>query len=264
MALLGVEFVSPVFAASRRPVDVPKAAPPTAPHFAETDAEPLAALADEPLSPRFCAWLGALGRRYLCSVYAPRACPAYCDAALIAVAADAEAPARRASPTPALPRAGRRAPGPDPRAGRRTARIPPPPARRDLGGTARGARRPRRRRALRGAQLIGQPFELGVAMPSPRRWSRVSSTYSALRPSGRRPAHQPSSVSRDIGPAYWPWPGRRDRSAPRPAARRRASAARPARDRPPSPARARADSAPSLRRAPPRRERRRRGRRRPR
>ena len=84
MALLGFEPVSPALVAAREPVE----APPTAPYFAETeaDAEPLAALADEPLSPRFCAWRGASGRRYIASVYDARACPAYCDAALIAVA----------------------------------------------------------------------------------------------------------------------------------------------------------------------------------
>jgi hypothetical protein len=89
MATLGLDFVSPALIASRPPVDPwPEAAPPTAPYFAETEPEPLAALADEPLSPRFCAWRGASGRRYIASVYEARACPAYCDAALIAVAAD--------------------------------------------------------------------------------------------------------------------------------------------------------------------------------
>jgi hypothetical protein len=91
MATLGLDFVSPALVASRPPVDPwPEPAPPTAPHFAETEAEPLAALADEPLSPRFCAWRGASGRRYIASVYEARACPAYCDAALIVVAADAD------------------------------------------------------------------------------------------------------------------------------------------------------------------------------
>jgi hypothetical protein len=68
----------------------PEAAPSTAPHLAEAEAEPLAALAGEALSPRFCAWRGASGRRYIASVYEAGACPAYCDAALIAVAADAD------------------------------------------------------------------------------------------------------------------------------------------------------------------------------
>ena len=89
MALLSLDLVSSALAASRAPVESwPEPAPPTAPHFAETEAEPLAALADEPLSPRFCAWRGASGRRYIASVYEARACPAYCDAALIAVAAN--------------------------------------------------------------------------------------------------------------------------------------------------------------------------------
>ena len=88
MATFGLDLVSPALVASRLPVDPwPEPAPPTAPYFAETDAEPLASLADEPLSPRFCAWRGASGRRYIASVYDARACPAYCDAALIAVAA---------------------------------------------------------------------------------------------------------------------------------------------------------------------------------
>ena len=91
MATLGLDFASPALVASRPPVDPwPEPAPPTAPYLAETDAEPLAALADEPLSPRFCAWRGASGRRYIASVYEARACPAYCDAALIVVAADAD------------------------------------------------------------------------------------------------------------------------------------------------------------------------------
>ena len=89
MATFGLDFVSPALVASRPPVGPwPEPAPPTAPYFAETEAEPLASLADEPLSPRFCAWRGASGRRYIASVYEARACPAYCDAALIAVAAE--------------------------------------------------------------------------------------------------------------------------------------------------------------------------------
>jgi hypothetical protein len=89
MATLGIDVVSPVFAASSVPADGwPEPAPPTAPYFAEADAEPLAALADETLAPRFCAWRGLSGRRYIASVYQARACPAYCDAALIAVATD--------------------------------------------------------------------------------------------------------------------------------------------------------------------------------
>ncbi len=88
MATFGLDLVSPALVASHLPVDPwPEPAPPTAPHFAETEAEPLASLADEPLSPRFCAWRGASGRRYIASVYEAHACPAYCDAALIVVAA---------------------------------------------------------------------------------------------------------------------------------------------------------------------------------
>jgi len=63
-----------------------ESAPPTAAFLAEGDAEPLAALVGDTLSPRFCAWRGASGRRYIVSVYEPDACPAYCDAVLIAVA----------------------------------------------------------------------------------------------------------------------------------------------------------------------------------
>lgn len=89
MATLGIDVFSPVRVASHAPTDEwTEPAPPTAPHFAEADAEPLAALIDEPLSPRFCAWRGASGRRYIASVYEACACPAYCDAALIAVAVD--------------------------------------------------------------------------------------------------------------------------------------------------------------------------------
>jgi hypothetical protein len=91
MATLGLDLVSPALAAPHPAAEPwPEPAPPTAPHFAETEAEPLAALADEPLSPRFCAWRGASGRRYIASVYPARACPAYCDAALIAVAVQSD------------------------------------------------------------------------------------------------------------------------------------------------------------------------------
>ncbi len=66
----------------------PESAPPTAPRLAETDGEPLAALAGEALAPRFRSWRGASGRRYIVSVYDADACPAYCDAVLIAAAVD--------------------------------------------------------------------------------------------------------------------------------------------------------------------------------
>ena len=89
MATLGLDLVSPALVASRPSLEPwPEAAPPTAPDLVEAEAEPLAALAGETLSPRFCAWRGASGRRYIASVYEARACPAYCDAALIVVAAE--------------------------------------------------------------------------------------------------------------------------------------------------------------------------------
>jgi hypothetical protein len=68
----------------------PEPAPPTAPPLAETEGEALAALAEEDLSPRFRSWRGASGRRYIVSVYEARACPAYCDAVLIAAAVEAD------------------------------------------------------------------------------------------------------------------------------------------------------------------------------
>jgi hypothetical protein len=68
----------------------PEAAPPTAACFAETEGESLAALADERLSPRFRSWRGASGRRYIVSVYEAGACPAYCDAVLIAAAVETD------------------------------------------------------------------------------------------------------------------------------------------------------------------------------
>ena len=92
MSALFLDAVSPAFALPLNAADAlaneswPEAAPPTAPCFAE--GEPLAALADDALSPRFCAWRGASGRRYIASVYEADLCPAYCDAALIAVATD--------------------------------------------------------------------------------------------------------------------------------------------------------------------------------
>jgi hypothetical protein len=96
MSVLFLDAVSPAFALPSHAADAlasepwPEAAPPTAPCFAEAEGEPLAALADDALSPRFCAWRGASGRRYIASVYEAEVCPAYCDAALIAVAAGAD------------------------------------------------------------------------------------------------------------------------------------------------------------------------------
>jgi hypothetical protein len=66
----------------------PEAAPPTAAGLVETGGEALAALGDEALAPRFRSWRGASGRRYIVSVYDADACPAYCDAVLIAAAVD--------------------------------------------------------------------------------------------------------------------------------------------------------------------------------
>jgi hypothetical protein len=64
----------------------PEPEPTTAGYLAEMDGEPLAALTGDTLSPRFCAWRGASGRRYIVSIYEPQSCPAYCDAVLITVA----------------------------------------------------------------------------------------------------------------------------------------------------------------------------------
>jgi hypothetical protein len=82
--------VSPWPAEAPAPEDGPRPepAPSTAPRLAETDGEPLAALAGRALEPRFRSWRGASGRRYIVSVYDPDACPAYCDAVLIAAAVD--------------------------------------------------------------------------------------------------------------------------------------------------------------------------------
>jgi hypothetical protein len=48
----------------------------------------LAALADMPISSRFCSWKGRSGRRYVFSVYPASACPAFCDAIVLAAARD--------------------------------------------------------------------------------------------------------------------------------------------------------------------------------
>ncbi len=82
--LLDAVSPCPADAPERRP----EPAPPTAALLAEPDGEPLAALTGEALSPRFRSWRGASGRRYIVSVYDPQACPAYCDAVLIAAAVD--------------------------------------------------------------------------------------------------------------------------------------------------------------------------------
>jgi hypothetical protein len=46
----------------------------------------LAALEDDELATRFCAWRGASERRYIFSVYEPRSCPAYFNAILLVAA----------------------------------------------------------------------------------------------------------------------------------------------------------------------------------
>jgi hypothetical protein len=85
--LAPLDAFSPALAVAAS-ADEPLSAPPTALSLAEPGAAPLAALADEGLSPRFCAWRGASGRRYIFSAYPAAACPAYCDAVLIAVDRD--------------------------------------------------------------------------------------------------------------------------------------------------------------------------------
>jgi hypothetical protein len=48
----------------------------------------LAALAGMPFSSRFYSWTGLSGRRYVFSVYPASACPAFCDAVLLAAVRD--------------------------------------------------------------------------------------------------------------------------------------------------------------------------------
>jgi hypothetical protein len=48
----------------------------------------LAALAGMPISSRFCSWIGLSGRRYVFSIYPASACPAFCDAVLLAAVHD--------------------------------------------------------------------------------------------------------------------------------------------------------------------------------
>jgi hypothetical protein len=90
LALQDAVSLCPAGAPARQADRRPEPAPPTAARLAATDGEPLAALTGESLSPRFCSWRGASGRRYIVSVYDARACPAYCDAVLIAAAVDAD------------------------------------------------------------------------------------------------------------------------------------------------------------------------------
>jgi hypothetical protein len=89
-ALLDAASPRPAVAPAHQAEPWPEAAPPTAAFLCETDGEPLAALIGEGLSPRFCSWRGASGRRYIVSVYDANACPAYCDAVLIAAAVGAD------------------------------------------------------------------------------------------------------------------------------------------------------------------------------
>jgi hypothetical protein len=87
-----LDAVSPCLGATSAPAPEtwPDAAPPTAFYLAEADGEPLASLIGDTLSPRFCSWRGASGRRYIVSIYEPQLCPAYCDAVLIAAAVGAD------------------------------------------------------------------------------------------------------------------------------------------------------------------------------
>lgn len=55
---------------------------------AASAASGFAALSQTSLASRFVAWAGLSGRTYVFSVYAPAACPAFCDAILLAVARD--------------------------------------------------------------------------------------------------------------------------------------------------------------------------------
>jgi hypothetical protein len=53
-----------------------------------TKGSSLAALAGMPFSSRFYSWAGLSGRRYVFSVYSALACPALCDAVLLAAVRD--------------------------------------------------------------------------------------------------------------------------------------------------------------------------------
>jgi len=71
-----------------RSSDVWSPAPPTCLEVRESEALPLAALERSDLAGRYSHWLGASGRRYMFSVYAPSSCPAYCDAVLVVAKVD--------------------------------------------------------------------------------------------------------------------------------------------------------------------------------
>jgi len=82
-------LVMPPLHAERQPEPwVTPAAP--AGGFCEDGAAPLEALANTSMAARFSHWRGASGRKYLFSVYAPTACPAYRDAILIAAFVDGD------------------------------------------------------------------------------------------------------------------------------------------------------------------------------
>ncbi len=142
----------------------PESAPSTAPRLAETDGEPLAALAGEALAPRFRSWRGASGRRYIVSVYDARRLPR-----LLRRRVDRRRGRPRRPPPPAGARRHRRLSRARPRAreevalgDRRTGGIPSPSSRRVVGRTPRRARRSLRRLPLRGAQLSGEPLQFAV------------------------------------------------------------------------------------------------------
>jgi hypothetical protein len=48
----------------------------------------MAALAGTPLASRFWSWAGLSGRRYVFSVYPASACPAFCNAVMLAAVRD--------------------------------------------------------------------------------------------------------------------------------------------------------------------------------
>ncbi len=83
-------------------------------HLREPESAPLSVLASEGLGGRFRFWRGASGRRFMFSVYASEACPAYDQAVLVGAAVEPDG-ARRilfiadtgAFPEPVLDRARR-------------------------------------------------------------------------------------------------------------------------------------------------------------
>jgi len=56
----------------------------------ERAAGAFAALSQTPLASRFVSWAGVSGKAYVFSVFTPPACPAFCDAVLLAVTRDDE------------------------------------------------------------------------------------------------------------------------------------------------------------------------------